>query len=258
MITQLKSAVGVAVLLASVLSASSSLAWGTDGHQVVALIAQSKLTEKARAEVNRLLVLEPGQTLASISTWADEHRNPATAAWHYVNFPRATCHYESERDCPDGKCVVGAIERQIDVLKSNADDTTKLGALKYVVHFVADVHQPLHAGYADDRGGNQFQLQAFMRGTNLHALWDKEIIKNLNLSPEVIAKRLSTRSFSFPTIEFSPSISAEESCKIVGSEGYYPGRQVGQEYIDKFTPIAEQRLGTAGARLSGILNALFK
>ena len=165
-------------------------AWGTEGHQVIALIAQASLTPKARAEVERLLVQEPGATLASISTWADEHRSPATAPWHYVNFPRDTCTYLESRDCPDGRCVVSAIQRQMELLRSDAPDERRLIALKYLVHLVGDVHQPLHAGYADDRGGNTYQLQALMRGTNLHALWDRWLIDSLEESPQALAARL--------------------------------------------------------------------
>jgi len=122
---------------------------------LIAAEAQQLLTPAARAEVDRLLALEPGATLASISTWADETRSPGTASWHYVNFPRdAGCAYEAPRDCPGDACVVGAIARQEAVLTSTAADAEKLVALKYLVHFVGDVHQPLHAGYADDKGGN--------------------------------------------------------------------------------------------------------
>ena len=77
---------------------STAHAWGSEGHQVIALIAQSQLTPKARVEVGRLLDLEPGATLASISTWADEHRNPATTPWHHINFPRGDCVYMGRRD----------------------------------------------------------------------------------------------------------------------------------------------------------------
>lgn len=130
-------------------------AWGSEGHQVIAIIAQAQLTPRAKAEVDRLLAIEPGETFASISTWADEHRNPATAPWHYINFPRGDCVYNERRDCPDGRCVVVAIKRQVEVLGSSAKDEKKLTALKYLVHFVGDVHQPLHVGFQDDRGGNQ-------------------------------------------------------------------------------------------------------
>ncbi len=137
---------------------STAHAWGSEGHQVIALIAQSQLTPKARAEVDRLLAVEPGETLVSVSTWADERRNPATAPWHYINFPRSDCLYNEQRDCPDGRCVIVAIKRQLEVLVSGATDDRKLTALKYLVHFMGDVHQPLHAGFQDDRGGNQYQF----------------------------------------------------------------------------------------------------
>ena len=105
----------------------SALAWGTEGHQVIAMIADKELTPVARTEIKRLLALEPDSTLASISTWADEHRSPQTASWHYVNFPRGDCNYDPERECPDGSCVVGAIDRQAKVLASKAPDEQRLG-----------------------------------------------------------------------------------------------------------------------------------
>jgi len=233
-------------------------AWGSDGHKTVALIAEAQLTPKARTGIQELLALETGATLASISTWADEHRNPATAAWHYVNFPRGDCVYDAERDCTDGKCVVGAIQRQTRVLQSGSTPEERLGALKYLVHFVADVHQPLHAGYADDKGGNTYQLQAFMRGSNLHALWDTGLIKSLSEEPELLAARLESLDAAIQTGEFDPVIAAQESCKVVGQPGFYPERRVGADYIDRFTPVVEQRLATAGARLAWLLNWVFR
>jgi len=225
---------------------------------VVANLATAQLTPKAKAAVDRLLALEPGATLASISMWADEHKNPTTGAWHYVNFPRDSCTYDVQRECPDGKCVVGAIERQTAVLASGASDEQRLTALKYIVHLEADVHQPLHAGYADDRGGNQYQLQAFKRGSNLHSLWDTGLIRNLNEDVDTMSARLSRLSTSGASADLAPSHAAEESCKIVASLGFYPERKVGPEYIEKFTPVLEQRLVTAGARLAGVLNRAFK
>ena len=243
-------------------AANQALAWGSEGHQVVASLAAAQLSPKARTEVDRLLTLEPGETLASISTWADEHRNPATTPWHYVNFPRDTCTYNAERDCPDGKCVVGAIDRQLAVLASTAPDEKRLVALKYVVHFVADVHQPLHAGYLDDKGGNTYQLQAFMRGSNLHALWDTGLIKNLHEDVESLAARLLAAPMAGMMAKAAGDLSAvhaaEESCRIVGLSGFYPERQVGVGYIERFTPVMEQRLSLAGARLAGLLNQVFR
>lgn len=243
-----------------VLSVLSPLAfaWGSAGHQVVGNLAEAQLTPKARTEVNRLLALEPGSTLASISTWADEHRNPSTAAWHYVNLPRGSCSYVAERDCPSGQCVVAAIERQAVVLASNAPDEKRLTALKYLVHLVGDIYQPLHAGFADDKGGNKYQLQAFGRGTNLHALWDSGLIDRLGQAPEEMAKGLLSRSMASTSPSMSIASVAEASCRIVAQPGFYPGRKVGAEYLAASRPVLEGQLALAGARLAGLLNGVWR
>jgi len=202
------------------------------------------------------LALKPGATLAAISTWADEHRNRTTAARHYINLRRGNCTYNAQRDCPYSNFVVEAINWQLAVLASDASDEKRLTALKYIVHFVADVHQPLHAGYADDRGGNTYQLQAFGRGTNLHALWDSGLIQNLGMSDEELAARLMTPGVRVVGLDMSRA--AEESCKIVGEPGFYPPRKLGLDYIERYTPVMEQRLGMAAARLSRLLNQILR
>jgi hypothetical protein len=249
----------LAIALLVVMVPSYGWTWGSQGHQIIAIIAQSQLTPVARKEVDRLLALEPGATIESVSTWADEHRNPATAAWHYVNLPRGNCMYEAQRDCPDGRCVVEAIQKQTDVLQSSASDDKKLLALKYLVHFVGDVHQPLHAGYTDDRGGNTYQLQVFMRGSNLHAFWDTGLIRNLNEEVDGVAKRLGTTSTSYQASSpWSAAQAAQESCEIVSTDGFYPERLVGMDYIQKYTPVMESRLKVSGERLAELLNRLLK
>lgn len=255
--------------------AAPARAWGVQGHQVVAAIAWQALSPAARQEATRLLAQEPGQTLVSIATWADEHRGPATAPWHYLNFPRGQCRFDASRDCPDGQCVVGAIERQRAILASKAPDAERLQALKYLVHFVADVHQPLHAGYQDDRGGNTVQLRFLMRGSNLHALWDKGLIEQLGLDNEaLIAAAQATKQMQVPlrgpsqALVPSPSAApapsdigltnaidmAEESCRIVAQPGFYPLGDPSQDYVARMTPVLLQRLALAGQRLAALLN----
>lgn len=245
----------------------SALAWGVQGHQVVAAMAQARLNPAARAEAKRLLALEPGATLLTVSTWADEQRSPETARWHYVNFPRGQCTYTPARDCPDGQCVVAAIEQQSELLQSTAPDAERLLALKYVVHLVADVHQPLHAGHGDDRGGNTYQLQAFLQGSNLHAVWDVGLIRALNQDVPELAARLDKRltQLAVPTDvagvkglvgAFNAANAAEESCRIVATPGFYPGRLVDVDYLKQFTPVLEARLALAGTRLAEVLNRL--
>jgi hypothetical protein len=236
-----------------------AFAWGVEGHQVVAQIAQSQLSSKAQIEINKLLILEPGSSLASISTWPDEHATKITARWHYVNFPKEDCLYIPERDCSNGDCVIAALEQQTQILGSKELDAKKLLALKYVVHFMGDIHQPLHAGYEEDKGGNTYQIQAFDKATNLHALWDFGLIKNLNTPTNALALNLSsnkTQPGDYFNIE--PLNAATESCNIAHENGFYPARLVDQEYINHYTPILEARLRLAGERLAQLLNKTFQ
>ena len=233
--------------------ATHAFAWGFRGHQAVANVAYANLTQKARADVDHLLALEPGATLASISTWADVIRDETTARWHFVNFPRGTCSYDARRDCPDGQCDVAAINAQLVVLASNASDEKRLTALKYIVHLVADVHQPLHAGYLDDRGGNLYQIQAFGRGTNLHALWDSGLIDNTGLRTAALTTRLLVMPVAPGDLDVAGA--AQESCRIVQTPGFYPGRTLDAHYVERFRPVMEQQLALAGGRLAELRNS---
>ncbi len=245
-------------LLIAFLLPLSSFAWGSTGHQVIATFAEKQFTPAAQAKVQALLAQEPGLTLASISTWADERKNPTTARWHFLNFPRDSCTYDKARDCPDGNCVVEAIDRQLEVLKSSVTDLQKLQALKYLVHFVGDLHQPLHLGYLDDKGGNKYQIQTYKRGSNLHSLWDSGLIKYVSGDPEVWVMRLLAKPLPASADLVDPVRIAEESCRIVGMPGFYPERKVEAPYVDRWSPVVEQQLQLGGARLARILNDIYR
>jgi len=217
-------------------------AWGAAGHELIAEVAESQLSPATKAKVDAILATEPGATMVSISTWADRVRSPSTAAWHYVNFPRDIgCQYEQVRDCPEGKCVVEAIARQVEVLRSSTDPEEKLKALKWVVHLVGDVHQPLHAAFADDKGGNLFQIQAFGKGGNLHSLWDSGVISNWPGGMDAL--RADVRRAGRFEAEIAPGRWAGESCKIVNSGGFYPeGRFIEEDYLVRWRPVVTERL----------------
>ena len=236
---------------------ASAQAWGVQGHQVVAAMAWQGLKPAAREQAARLLALEPGQTLVTVATWADEQRDASTAPWHYLNFPRGVCQFDAARDCPDGQCVVAAIERQAAVLASTASDPERLKALKYLVHFVADLHQPLHAGYRDDRGGNTVQLRFLMQASNLHALWDRGLLDRLDLNNTALA----AAALAQPAVPEPGSSSgelaiaiAEESCRIVAQPGFYPQGDPSEAYAARMTPVVLRRLALAATRLAVILN----
>jgi hypothetical protein len=244
----------LALCLAAALLSSKAQAWGPVGHQTVAMAARAQLTPEALSRLQELMALEPGTTLADIATWADEHRSPETAPWHYVNFPVGDCNYRPARDCPDGQCIVAALDAQLQILSSPAPPPERLQALKWVVHLVADLHQPLHAGMAEDRGGNRYQLQFLLRWSNLHALWDSGLIRHMDEDAPTLAARLARQFWPSPPGSLSVRAAAEESCRIARKPGFYPPGPVGQDYINAYTPIVEQRLWLASVRLAALLN----
>ena len=243
------------VALAAALVNSPVRAWGAEAHRLIADVAAAQLTPTARIEVSRLLELEPGTTWAGVATWADETRSRATASWHYINLPRdGKCEYDPVRDCPGGQCVVAAIERQFSVLSSSARAPERLKALKYIAHLVADVHQPLHAGFADDRGGNLYQVQFAGRGTNLHAVWDVGLIQRWPGGPSALHASLQVPAV--PALdELAPALWAEESCRAVQMPNFYPtGHVLPDDYQGTMAPVVLERLGSAARRLASVLN----
>lgn len=233
---------------------TNAQAWSAEGHRLIAELGAAQLTPAAAAEANRLMGLEPGATMASVSTWADEKRAGVMARLHYVNLPEGDCSYSQPRDCPDGRCVVEAIAAKVAILKSTAPDAERLAALKWVIHLVGDVHQPLHAGLVSDKGGNLHQVRAFGRGANVHAVWDKELIRRRagGLS------QLLHDAFTAPVKSSKPVDAAQwasESCTIRSASGFYPnGRVVGPGYAAQWDGTLVAQLAAAGQRLAAVLN----
>lgn len=244
----------MAAVLAVACACSTVHAWGAEGHRLIGDLTESQLTPTARAEVIRLLALEPGASLSSIATWADEIRSRETASWHYVNPPPGNCSYERARDCEDGQCAVEALSTQVEILKSKASDEQRLIALKWIVHLVGDLHQPLHAGFKGDKGGNLYQVQAFGRGTNMHSLWDSGLIRNRAGGLDALREATTTAGTATAT-PARPVSWAVESCEIVVKPGFYPdGNFIEQGYVDQWDPVLVARLRAAAQRLAATLN----
>ena len=162
---------------------SPAWAWGRLGHRVISRLAEKQLTPKAKAAIAELL--EPGESLADASLWADENRGrlPKTAPWHYVDVPLDEPRYDAKfsGDVSTKGCVVD----KINEFKLTLKDTSKSVedrrfALRFLVHCVEDMHQPCHVGDNGDKGGNQTQVRFFDRGTNMHALWDSGMIDRVS------------------------------------------------------------------------------
>ena len=243
------------------LVALPAAAWGPRGHAIVADLAARQLSPPARAEVERLLGAEARAALVANATWADEMKSwpgyGRAGPLHYVNFPRGTCAYDATRDCRGGRCVVAAIARFRAVLASDAPDAERRDALRWLIHLVGDVHQPLHATWGDDRGGNTVQLRFRGEGTNLHALLDSGLLRTRGLAARAYADAIAPAPGTTPAEQYAPGAEAawaEGSCEL-GRDSYPARRQVDQEYVDRWRPILERRLVTAASRLAALLDA---
>jgi nuclease S1 len=254
-------------------------AWGAQGHHIVARIAWALMTPAARAEAERLL--GGGQDVfVAAATWADDVRSsrPETYNWHFVDIPANRAHYDAARDCrptDKGDCVIAEIARaRAELADPGRPDVLKTEALKFLIHFVGDVHQPLHAIDNHDRGGNDVQVVALRgeegRDTNLHAAWDTGLI---NLSTETEAARatrlLDDLKAHPPGVSLDVIAWAEESHDVARRVAYhYPGFSLAGPPGEPVTLDAayraaamtaiDRQLELSGARLGALLNALWR
>ena len=261
-----------------------ALAWSALGHRMVGELAQRHLTPEAQAQVTRLLAGEPDPTLGGVASWADALRNTdparfkATSRWHYVDTPPGTCAYVPARDCPDGNCVIGAIDKQRAILADPGQPlSARRDALKFVVHFVGDIHQPMHANNRKDKGSNDFQIslrtdqppEAYNReryvdgvmGSNLHQIWDYYLLGSRGLDADAYVAQLDKLPWP-PTSTANthdPAAWAFESCSLIDSRHLYPdSHKMDSRYLDAERPLAEQRIRQAAWRLAAILNETLK
>ncbi|HEU0276854.1 MAG TPA: S1/P1 nuclease [Rhodanobacteraceae bacterium] len=255
--------IGWGVLATAMLaSAPAAWAWGAKGHRIVARLAEAQLTPVALATARRLLAVSGAKHLADVATWADGLRESdptlfeRTRRMHYVDFDSPACVYRPPQECRNGECAVAAIDHYSAILADrHAGDAVRAEALAFVVHFVGDVHQPLHADYRRDLGGNRFQVYWRGHGSNLHRLWDSGLLESTGWSAARYARQLAHVPASLPT-GGTPATWAEESCRIDRDGGVYPQSHVIDEaYVAHALPIAEQRLQQAGVRLARLLNA---
>jgi hypothetical protein len=151
------------------------------------------MTDEALAKASILLA---GNTIDSIASWADDYRrdHPETGPWHYIDVPLADSKIDLSKECPNGDCVVVKTEQFVAVLRDpKADRPAKAEALKYVVHFIGDLHQPLHDEDDNDKGGNTRHVIFDGRPDNLHWIWDTGLLEHINPSPKALAAELESR-----------------------------------------------------------------
>lgn len=277
MSTRLRPFFIAALMFTAVLSAPAG-AWSSHGHRVVGHLAEFELTDTAREQVRELL--GDDRNLGDVGPWADWVRDdrPATAPLHYINGPTdRLVPREADFALEQGNvysAILGYAHRLADTERSERE---RREALKFLVHFIGDVHQPLHAGFAEDRGGNT--IAAVHRGelANLHRYWDHDILepRRARYAPEAHAGRLHG---IFPdSMREQWRRSTDPRDWVIEARGYvfaglYPLSRtdepvdeidgplpvLDEAYREVWLPVAERQLARAGARLATTLNALFE
>ncbi len=274
----MKSALLAAAVLAALLPSSPALAWGKTGHRVVAAIADAELSGLARAHIQE--ILGPGESLDEAATWPDEMRadpsmfwQKTATPWHYVTL-NGTAYDHAP---PEGDALE-ALTRFTRILQDKrATLADKQLALRFVVHLVGDLHQPLHVGKCCDKGANEVKVTFFGKPTNLHAVWDSELVDDEQLSFTELAAKLERHISNREIIDWcdvDPRDWIRESAEI--RDSLYPAGpskadapsvtderkgsglpDLSYSYVHKFTPVMERRLSQAGVRLAAYLNAIF-
>lgn len=245
--------------------------WGSDGHRIVCAIAWRNMTPRTKEAVQQLLDSDTDSLryhrFEEACLWADEvrykdERYDRFKTAHYVNTPRGEGGVDTTRDCAGSLCVVEAVVEQRAILADATQPTkTRLEALKWVSHFVGDIHQPLHV-WGEDKGGNEIEVILNGQPTSLHGVWDYGLIAQTGLEwgryARVLGHDISAvqrRMWSSP----DPVEWADESYSICEDTIYqFPiGSDVKDEYYYRNIQTVERQLKKAGIRLANLLNGMF-
>ncbi len=234
--------------------------WGQTGHRVTGEVAEQYLSKKARKAIAELL---DGESLEVTSTYADEIKSDnnyrSYGAWHYVNIPFDKT-YDTHPVSDRGDLVTG-IEKCVEVLKSEfSSKEDKAFHLRLLVHFIGDLHQPMHTGLSEDKGGNDFQVQWFGSGTNLHSVWDTKMIESYGMSyTELAATMPDLSKRQVKSLQEGSILDWVEDSRTLVKKVYATtksGDTLGYRYMYDYFETVRDQLQKGGIRLAGLLNEI--
>jgi hypothetical protein len=257
-----RKAFSIMLAAAAALTPAKAAAWGYEGHAIIADIAAAHLMPVAAKRVSEIL---KGAPMRDVAYFADLYRldHRETSRWHFVNIAVGAVDYQPERDCQQiegqGDCLIAAIARAIDDLKSDGERQS-LG-LKFLIHLIGDIHQPFHA-VTEARGGNEIQVTFFGVPSNLHRVWDTDLIRHSGRTPAAYAAVLNAGYIvgrDLGTLAEGTTIDWAMESRAIGLKAMVPSNTtLGDAYVQAFTPVMDQCLATAGARLAAVLNDALK
>ncbi len=245
----------------NLVAVQSAFAYEKTGHRVVGELAERHLSDAARRHVREIL---GNQSLAEVANWADEMKSNPDEYWraanvfHYLNVPEGQTFENSERN-PAGD-ILSAYEEFTTTLKSKeATRAEKEHALKFLVHIMGDMHQPMHFGHASDQGGNRVKVMWFDEVTNLHAVWDIFLVDKEKLSftewsnflDKATPEEIKAYQKATPVDWIHEGLAMREIVYNVGNRDFSWG------YVYKYRPVIRKQLLIGGIRLAGVLNEIF-
>lgn len=238
----------------------SSQKWGVTGHRVVGYIAEQYLDTTAQKKIRDILEHE---SLAMASTWMDEIRSDPrydhTHDWHWVTIPDGKTYEETEKN-PNGDIIKTILDAISELKSRSLSKQEEEEKLKMLIHLVGDIHQPLHVGTGEDRGGNDIRLKWFRESSNLHRVWDSEMIDDSKLSYTELSNSINHPSEKQIAEWQNSGVLdwAYESMELRKQVYNLPeGNELSYEYVYKNFDTVEKRLLQAGVRLAGILNEIY-
>ncbi len=234
----------------------SSFAWSKEGHHIVCAVTRQYLSDKAMDSVRHYL---GDLSLEEASTWMDEaRRQPGLAylnSWHYINIEKDQTYVEDKK--PN---LINRLQLAIYNLKNKLGDyQTKQFNLKVLIHLIGDLHQPLHVGYGSDRGGNDVKVNFLGKETNLHKLWDEDLIHSQRIDFQMCMKRKT----ELPEFKNEPYNETQIKNWALESRALLPivynigNGLLSSVYLTNNLPILELQLHKAGRRVAAILNDIY-
>lgn len=264
----------VVIFVAVCLGSSIVSAWGTTGHKTIAAIAEKLLDKSAANALTTWLGTEDSMVTVAVEPDVYRYGNGKwTSSFHYCNLPRSAKKFTMKVGCPD-TCVITAIQNYTSILEKvepsfyNATNWRLIepSPASFLIHFMGDIHQPLHISYEDDKGGNAVKVHWFDKPTNLHSVWDDRVINHTGMFWPDLSQQLLGMIKKDPSIiekysaNMDPVAWAQESFAItlqVYKELPAEPIHFGQAYFDEWFPVIQQRLLAGGIRLAKQLNTIF-
>jgi len=270
---------GCLILLSAVLLILSPVdkasAWGADGHRLICAMAEAKLTPEAKSMLSETLRMgkfldnNADEDFPEACLWPDKARHTThkgSYEEHFINVPKSEDSVDLARDCAALNCVATAIQRNLVYLSRDAqgkrEKARKAAALRFLAHFVGDLHQPLHVGNGEDWGGNKIRVNWYGKKANLHGIWDYEILKKAGITyPDSLEylqeiKPENSAGDVLAWIRTSFRLARNNAYKDTEGNLIASGDTLGDAYFERAKPIVMSQISLSSSRLAYLLNEL--